>query len=805
MAADSPDPRALPRGRPDRLASVRRGLLHTLPGRLLVVGGIIKLATWLLRVVAGIEIPLLDAAGSIGSVGVIVGLGYFAWKLIVRAKRRLLWRVRRKLILSYIFVGVVPVLLVVAFFVLAGLLLFLNVASYLVASSIRTVTDDAHHVAQQTAAEIAPVDEQRLREIVARQGNRLAQRYPGASIAVVPTLPEPCGTPASPLGRRTNQLTELSKRAADLGREFERLSDLGAPASAMLQDWIRATAGEILKLSDDMTALGLAMGQEFRRAVDLARSATPFASFGRWSHLAAPHVLPGWVPCTGFAKPIAVAPPAASGGQQAAEGIGLVVRAAELPAIEKPRFAVIVDIPLDAEMKSHIRDETSVKIGRIDPTSRDEGGQAIDVAPQSGSLFTGLTDDTRKRRLRWLALLDYVHWSNGATDTAAVGTEVNLADIYNRVSAEQAHVGRYTWGSIFLIGLAFLALLFVIIEVVALIMGLVLAKSITGSVHQLFTGTERVRQGDFSHKIRISTRDQMGELAESFNSMTGSIEELLRQAEEKKRLEEELRIARAIQMSLLPRGQLSIPGLSITALCVPAREVGGDYYDLLPLDDGRLGVLIADVSGKGTSAALYMAELKGLMLSLCRIYTSPRRLLIEANRIIANNLDSRSFITMTYAVIDLRAGTMTYARAGHTPLIRRRDDGGTPTVAVLAPDGLVVGLQMQDGAALFERLLKEETLLLRQGDLFMFYTDGITEAMNAASDCFGEGRLGEILVEHGDLPSEELRERILREIDAFVAGAPQHDDMTMILVKVEALAAAVDSQPVLAQRAVQAE
>ena len=117
-------------------------------------------------------------------------------------------------------------------------------------------------------------------------------------------------------------------------------------------------------------------------------------------------------------------------------------------------------------------------------------------------------------------------------------------------------------------------------------------------------------------------------------------------------------------MSLLPRGPLDVPGLTITALCVPAREVGGDYYDLFPLAGDRLGVLIADVSGKGTSAALYMAELKGLMLSMSQIYHSPRQLLIEVNRIISANLDSRSFITMTYAVLDLAAATMTYARAG---------------------------------------------------------------------------------------------------------------------------------------------
>lgn len=759
MASDSSDQRGLPSGRPGRFDPVRRALLHTLPGRLLVIGGAVKLFTWLLRAVVGIDIPLLDAVGSIGSLGVVVGVAYFLYKLIVRAKRRLLWRVRRKLILSYIFVGVVPVLLVVAFFLLAGLLLFLNVGSYLVASSIRGMTDDAQFLAQQTASEIARGGGRNVRDILEREGANLAQHYPGASLAVVPTSPEPCAGSAATPRPRGDARTE-----APVGGTAERAN---------------------------------------------------VVTVGSWSHLAPPHVLPSWVSCTGFAGLIAVSVPGASTAESTGESIGLVVRAAALPAALKPAFAVIVDIPLDTTMKSKIRDETSAKIDRVNlvPTRGDVARPATEVGPNVRRLLDRLTEDTpRKRRFQSFVLFEWVDWPNGATDKAVMWIEVNVADIYDRVSAAEARFGAYggapvggprgggvTWGIVILIVLTGLAILFVIIEVVALIMGLTLARSITGSVHQLFTGTERVRQGDFSHKIKIETRDQMGELAESFNTMTGSIEDLLRQAEEKKRLEEELRIARAIQMSLLPRGQLAMPGLSITALCVPAREVGGDYYDLLPLDDRRLGVLIADVSGKGTSAAFYMAELKGLMLSLCRIHQSPRQLLIEANDIIADNLDSRSFITMTYAVIDLRAHTMTYARAGHTPLICRTTDGSGAEVRVFAPDGLVVGLQMEDGGALFERLLKEESVPLRQGDLFMFYTDGVTEAMNADSDCFGDARLGDILAEHGDLPLEELRERILREIDAFVAGAPQHDDMTMILVKVEAAAAAADRPAVVAR------
>jgi serine phosphatase RsbU (regulator of sigma subunit) len=268
--------------------------------------------------------------------------------------------------------------------------------------------------------------------------------------------------------------------------------------------------------------------------------------------------------------------------------------------------------------------------------------------------------------------------------------------------------------------------------------------------------------------------------------MTASIEDLLLQAAEKKRLEEELRIAREIQMSLLPQGPFEMPGLSVMAMCVPAREVGGDYYDFFRLSERRLGVLIADVSGKGTSAAFYMAELKGLMLSLSEIHTSPRALLLAANRIIAANLDSRSFITMTYAVVDLDARTMTYARAGHTPLmfVPGPESRGDRSVRVLAPDGLVLGLNLDNGE-MFERLLEEDTINLRRGDLFVFFTDGITEAMNDADDFFGEGRLGLLAEQHADLSSEELRERVLREVGAFVGTSPQHDDMTMILLKIE--------------------
>jgi sigma-B regulation protein RsbU (phosphoserine phosphatase) len=344
-----------------------------------------------------------------------------------------------------------------------------------------------------------------------------------------------------------------------------------------------------------------------------------------------------------------------------------------------------------------------------------------------------------------------------------------------------------SFGQILLIILAAIAAMFLVIQAVAMAMGLTLVRSITGSVHELFAGTERVRRGDFSYKIPIRSRDQLGELAGSFNSMTASIEDLLREKAEKERLEQELLIARNIQMSLLPQGPLRMPGVALTGHCEPAREVGGDYYDFLPLDRERLGILIADVAGKGTSAALYMAELKGIVLSLSQLHASPKQLLIDANRIISKHLGSTSFITMTYAVVDLAARTLTCARAGHCPLVYVPGPHAASRLPqTLTPEGMVLGLQLDIGDA-FARLLEEITLPLGRGDLFVLYTDGVTEAMNTQGDYFGDARLVELAEQHADLASDELRERILREVHAFIGDAAQHDDMTMVLLKIEDL------------------
>jgi serine phosphatase RsbU (regulator of sigma subunit) len=179
-----------------------------------------------------------------------------------------------------------------------------------------------------------------------------------------------------------------------------------------------------------------------------------------------------------------------------------------------------------------------------------------------------------------------------------------------------------------------------------------------------------------------------------------------------------------------------------------------------------------------------MAELKGLMLSLSRQHRSPRALLIDANGILSHHLDPRSFVTTTYAVIDLESRTLTHARAGHCPtLYRPAAANGHPRTRMLAPDGLVLGLQIDNGET-FNRLLQEETVPLSAGDLFMLYTDGLTEATNAAGEWFGEGRLAALLEDHGALGVEALEDRMRAELRTFAGGQPQHDDMTWVLIRI---------------------
>jgi serine phosphatase RsbU (regulator of sigma subunit) len=699
----------LPPGEPtSRLSAVRAWLTRTFTGRAVLAGLCIKLIAFAITRVAG-HSKGVDAFDSIGDIALVIAAVVLGYRAYLDAKRRLLWRVRRKLVLSYIFIGVIPALLIVAFFLVVVTLLFFNISSYMVRNRFSVLVEDARSLVDNAALEVQharTVDE--MRAALNRRQGVAATRSPLASLALVPA-PKRC-----------------------------------APDDA--------------------------------RAIDGVIRA------GGWSHDEPPASIPAWVPCSGVALlTIGTAP----------DGEHAFARAVAWP--DGLNAAVVADVPFDEAIARGFRDEVGVSItdlttfDLLDPEAAAAARRARGrPAPQRRLVIGPVNIGTggQAELLTWASFLNYQDWNTGETDTLIVQFGMGLAAVYRYVSGGESPLRGLTFAQIVLILLAVIAVMFLVIQSAAFLMGLTLARSITGSVHELFVGTERLRRGDFSHKIAIRSRDQLGELAGSFNSMAASIEDLLEQKAEKERLEEELRIARSIQMSLLPSGSLSMRGVSLTGHCEPAREVGGDYYDFLPLDQQRTGILIADVAGKGTSAALYMAELKGLMLSLSELHASPRELLIEANRIISKHLDARSFITMTYAVVDVERRTLTVARAGHCPMVFVPGPHATSRDAQsLQPDGMVLGLAIDTGD-MFSRVLEEMTLPLGNGDLFVLYTDGISEAMNPEGDCFGDARLADLAREHADLSSSDLRERILGEVHRFAGSAAQHDDMTMVLVKI---------------------
>jgi serine phosphatase RsbU (regulator of sigma subunit) len=571
--------------------------------------------------------------------------------------RRLLWRIRTKLIVSYLFIAVVPVVLLLLLFALGALLFSGLVASYIVTEDI-----------QSSAGSLQAT---------------------GRSV--------------------------LSSQKSDPAA----LDELFASARAVHPDV----------------------------AYTVVRGGKVVAARGT-----APRELPAWIKPPGFAGLVK-------------EGEADDVRGV---AIDGADFAILV-APLDERFFQDLRERMGVQFlgsgGTIDTRGSNlnidfDDAKFATTKDGRGMIFPA----TPERRL----------WADGSTAPDALAFRFDPFEMGRRLSP-----GSLNMTDLLVRLLAVVAVIFLIMYAVALLLGLFLARSITRGIHELSQGTERLRQGDFSHPIRVFSADQLGDLAESFNVMADSVRNLLREQADKERLEEELRIARKIQMSLLPQGTVTLPGLRIAALCLPAAEVGGDYYDLLPLSPTRMGVLVADVSGKGTSAALYMAELKGLVLSLSRIYDSPARLLGEANRILAANMDPRSFITMTYAVVDTERRTMTYARAGHNPLIHL--SGGV--TRVLTPAGLGLGMDRGDR---FEEILEEAVVPLEAGDVFLFFTDGLSEAMNGSSELFGERRLRDVLerVIATESDEVELKDRILDEIRRFVGDAAQHDDMTMVILKV---------------------
>lgn len=709
----APDPSPRHRLAP---APVQMNPFRTLPGRLFLLCAGSLAILWVVQQFTVLPAPV-EAFRKVVSLGTRLSLLWLGVQFFVRHRTGFLWRVRRKLILSYVFLGFVPVVLIALFVLVGGFILHANIAGYLFREGLNDIVGDVELVATTSATELmafAPASGDGTltraevlasEAILNRKYQLLGAQYPGMSLALVP-----------------------AEAPAAAG---------GAPSA-------------------------------------------PVSRAGKWGHMPPPTHAPEWVAKRGFRGLLTMLPEGVAPEDSDAER--LLIRSA-VP-LKSGKHVVIVDLPVDTDISSRLDLQTYVRMTGVGVSA------ASEARPETGNVPASVqdADSTAAEQEPWwtgvfrrtVYSVDFADWRTGTPGIVDISLDAPLTNVYQRMSST-ASDERLDLPTL----LALLGSLLLIVQGVALFFGVGLGRQITSAIHELFEGTERVQQGDFTHRIKTETNDQLGALGNQFNLMSASIEHLLHVQREKQRLDDELRIAHEIQTSLLPDRPPAYPGLTIADLCVPAREVGGDYYDFFELGPRQLGVLVADVSGKGTSAALYMAELKGLMLALSHEERSPKKLLTRVNHLLADHLDNRSFITMTYGVIDLDARTLTHARAGHTPLIvvsKRCDD----VAEVIVPNGMVLGLRLPGAADRFESLLEEHTMPLDPGDVIVFYTDGITEAMNLNGDLFSDESLAKVVCSHRTLDAAGIRERVLRDVHAFVGEAEPHDDMTMVIVKVEA-------------------
>jgi len=404
-------------------------------------------------------------------------------------------------------------------------------------------------------------------------------------------------------------------------------------------------------------------------------------------------------------------------------------------------------------------------------------------------------------QLHFGSVIPASEWATGSNTPALVQVNTRPSILNHRVFTDLGTVG-----SAVLIALTAIAIAFGIIELIALVIGVRLTRTITGSIAHLYQATQHVNRGDLTHRIKVESNDQLASLETSFNSMTESLERLLQEQKEKQRLENELAIAQEVQAQLFPRDPKRLESLELHGVCKPARTVSGDYYDFVSLGEERLGIAVGDISGKGISAALLMATIhsavrvfelgaepeRGQLVAAgaaaiasaanlrapqwsvaAEQMQSPADVLTLLNRHLYNSTTPEKYATLFLGIFDGTTRKLTYSNGGHLPPFVIHDSG---SARKLETGGLVVGLFP-------EIVLEEEAVKLAKGDIFVAFSDGVTEPENDFGE-FGEERLLDLVRTNRHLPLQRISEIVITAVQDWIGENEQPDDVTLVLGRV---------------------
>ncbi len=324
-------------------------------------------------------------------------------------------------------------------------------------------------------------------------------------------------------------------------------------------------------------------------------------------------------------------------------------------------------------------------------------------------------------------------------------------------------------------------LIFMIIMAIAVsIISFWLARTITTPLVALTQGVKAIGRGELDYRVNVTTDDELEALAASFNKMAADLNEymseLARTTADKEGFLKEMEIARRLQRRLLPEHAPTIEGLDIAADNLPAREVGGDFYDFIPVTKDRWGFVIADVSGKGMAAAIFMGLSRTIIRASATGSLRITSALEQANELICRDSTSGMFVTLFLAVLTPGENKLTYVNAGHNPPLLFRADSGE--MIKLRTKGIALGVK--SGIR-----LEEAEVDLEKGNMLVLYTDGITEAVNEKGEAFGEERLMEIIRKNSRLTAKEMILKIQDDVMIFAGTQPQYDDITLLIMRVQ--------------------
>jgi phosphoserine phosphatase RsbU/P len=485
----------------------------------------------------------------------------------------------------------------------------------------------------------------------------------------------------------------------------------------------------------------------------------------------------------------------------------LHLRAVKIVKLPDGPSLVVSSVPLDRDFLAKISSRLgSLTIAEYDGTSCTYGAARTGVAGvprqsanenqnpwhlSAGNL--GAPQAAFDRDLDFAGLLESAEWSTGKPHSEYLTGTTRPSAVYSVVAAS---TGGYTEDLRTLFVSAGIA--FAIVVLIALIIGIRLTRTLTYSVANLYKATEHINRGDFTHRIQVRENDQLAALQRAFNSMTDSLQKLIAEQKEKERLQSELEIAHEVQAQLFPSDFCGTRTLEMHGVCRPARIVSGDYYDFLAYSPEQIGIAVGDISGKGISAALLMATIHSAVRAYeqelmapvtaasasygtdMRIATvaprvarpSPAQMLWLLNRHIYQSTQPEKYATLFLGFYDDDTRRLTYSNAGHLPPIILSENG---EIRRLDIGGTVIGLFEDIG-------YEEQTVELYPGDMFIAFSDGMTEPENEFGE-FGEERLIETIAAHRHLPLERISEMAIAAVQDWIGSTEQPDDVTLVLAR----------------------